>query len=317
MRQPSVIVVGSLNHDIMVAAPDRPRKGETVMGERWWPKAGGKGGNQAVEAALAGASVRMIGAVGDDDFGAALLANLARAGVDSSGVRVLPGAASGMSVAIVDAGGDYGAVVVPGANLLVDPDVLRPETFAGAEVLVLQNEVPEPVNLAAARAARAAGARVILNAAPARDLDPALGDLVDVLVCNAVEAEMLGAGPVSSLVAAERAARILHARFRAVVVTAGGSGVAGADGEGAFAKGARSVDVESTHGAGDCFVGVMAARLAAGASLRDAVKAANEAAAALVATPESRRAERLPVRAHTDPARATAAETQGETHGIR
>jgi ribokinase len=294
MRTPSVVVVGSLHHDIMVAAPDRPRKGETVIGTAWWPKAGGKGGNQAVEAAIAGASVRMAGAVGDDAFGAALLANLDRVGIDRGAVAVLAGVPSGMSVAVVDAGGDYGAVVVSGANWRIDPAALGPGLFDGADVLLLQNEVPEEVNLAAARAARAAGARVILNAAPARDLPPALSDLVDILVVNAVEAEMLGAGPVSGLAAAERAARILATRFPAVIVTAGGSGVAGADGDGVFARGARSVPVESAHGAGDCFVGVLAARLGAGADLRTAVADANAAAARLVATPESRRAERLP-----------------------
>jgi len=106
---PVVVVVGSLHYDIMVDAPDRPRKGETVTGLAWRPKFGGKGGNQAVAAATAGADVRMVGAVGDDDFGRFLLANLSSAGVDASRVARIDGRASGMSVAISDSSGDYGA----------------------------------------------------------------------------------------------------------------------------------------------------------------------------------------------------------------
>src|SRR3954451_14540603 len=121
--QPVIVVVGSLHYDIMVDAPDRPRKGETVAGHAWRPKFGGKGGNQAVAAARAGAKVRMAGAVGDDEFGRFLLGALG-GGVDASRVARLSGTGSGMSVAISDASGDYGAVIVSGANLLVDPSAL-------------------------------------------------------------------------------------------------------------------------------------------------------------------------------------------------
>src|SRR5436190_23136953 len=118
--KPIIVVVASLHFDIMVDAPDRPRKGETVTGFAWRPKFGGKGGNQAVAAAKAGAEVRMAGAVGADEFGRFLLEALGAGGVDASRVARLPGARSGMSVAISDAGGDYGAVIVSGANLLAD-----------------------------------------------------------------------------------------------------------------------------------------------------------------------------------------------------
>src|SRR4051812_28918268 len=111
-NKPVVVVAGSLHYDIMGDAPDRPRKGETVTGYAWRPKFGGKGGNQAVAAAKAGAEVRMAGAVGDDEFGGFLLAALSAGGVDGSRVARLPKAGSGMSVAIADASGDYGAVIV-------------------------------------------------------------------------------------------------------------------------------------------------------------------------------------------------------------
>ena len=116
-RVSAVVVVGSLHYDIMVDAPDRPRKGETVVGLSWSPKFGGKGGNQALAAKGQGVPTAMVGAVGGDDFGAALLAGLDRGGVDRSAVATLSSVGSGMSVAIFDAEGDYGAVIVSGSNL--------------------------------------------------------------------------------------------------------------------------------------------------------------------------------------------------------
>jgi ribokinase len=119
---PAVVVVGSLHYDIMVDAPDRPRKGETIAGRSGAPKFGGKGGNQAVAARRQGVPTDMVGAVGDDSFGTALLAGLDRAKVDRKNVAVLSGIGSGMSVAIFDNDGDYGAVIVSGANLAIAPD---------------------------------------------------------------------------------------------------------------------------------------------------------------------------------------------------
>ena len=142
---PAVIVVGSLHYDIMVDAPDRPRKGETIAGRRWSPKFGGKGGNQAVAARRQGVPTAMVGAVGDDSFGAALLAGLDRAKVDRTNVAVLSGVGSGMSVAIFDDDGDYGAVIVSGANLAIAPDQAGMDLLSQGKVLVLQNEIPEVV----------------------------------------------------------------------------------------------------------------------------------------------------------------------------
>ncbi|UVK56514.1 ribokinase [Mesorhizobium sp. AR02] len=288
-----VTVFGSLHYDIMVDAPDRPRKGETVTGHAWHPKCGGKGGNQAVSAARAGARSAMIGAVGDDDFGRALLANLDRGGVDRRFVRVAAGAGSGMSVAIFDAGGDYGAVIVSGSNLtLGDADITcASETIAQTAVLLLQNEVPEAASIAAARAVKAQGGRVLLNAAPARKLSEDLIALVDVLVVNAIEAEFLaGTAVVETLDGAAQAARLLVDLCPVAIVTAGGEGVACCDRTGdAFALPAISVKLVSTHGAGDEFVGALAAALSRGEGMRAAVTVANAASALLVSTPEAER----------------------------
>ena len=277
---PVVLVVGSLHHDIMVEAPRLPRPDETAVGRRWWPKFGGKGGNQAVAAAAAGVRARMAGAVGRDGFGDFLTAALDAGGVDRRFVVALEGVGSGMSVAVVEDGGDYAATIVSGANLRIDPAALEDVAlWDGVAVLVLQNEVPEAVNLAAARAARARGVRVVLNAAPARELPREIEGLVDLLVVNAVEAEMMGAGVVDGLEAAARAAEVLAGRFAGVVVTAGGRGLAARAAGVALALPAVPVAVVSTHGAGDCFTGTLAAELAQGAGLEAACRAAAEAAA--------------------------------------
>jgi ribokinase len=282
---PAVIVVGSLHYDIIVDAPDRPRKGETIAGRRWSPKFGGKGGNQAAAARRQGVPTAMVGAVGDDSFGAALLAGLDRAQVDRTNVAVLSGIGSGMSVAIFDDDGDYGAVIVSGANLAIAPGQAGNDLLSQGKVLVLQNEIPEVVNEAVARHARDLGLPTILNAAPARPFTSGLPDLVDILVVNAIEAEMMGGGHVSSLEAAASAAERLAARFKSVVVTAGGDGVV------YFERSSPSVKlpgikvvVESTHGAGDAFVGTLAARMAVGDPIDIALSIANREAAKLVST---------------------------------
>jgi ribokinase len=285
---PAVVVFGSLHYDIIVKGPARPRKGETVTGSAWNPACGGKGGNQAVSAAKAGVRSAMIGAVGDDEFGGALTANLATNAVELNHVRVIKGAASGMSVAIFDSEGDYGAVIVSGSNLqLGQADVQQAASlFQAGNVLVLQNEVPDAANVLAASAMKRAGGMVVLNAAPVRDLSPELADLVDVLVVNAVEAEALAGGAeVNTLDDSIAAARVLAKTFSVAVVTAGGAGVAYAkcDGEEATIP-AIKVKLVSTHGAGDEFIGVLAAQLLCGESIKASLSAANQAAAILVSS---------------------------------
>ncbi len=286
---PAVVVFGSLHYDIIVKGPARPRKGETVTGSAWNPACGGKGGNQAVSAAKHGARAVMIGAVGDDNFGRAMLANLDHYKVERDHVRVIDGEGSGMSVAIFDSEGDYGAVIVSGSNLrLGTQDVeAAASLFCGGNVLVLQNEVPDQANVFAAAAMKRAGGNVILNAAPVRELSSDLAALVDVLVVNAVEAEALAGGSeIETLDQALVAARILSSQFPSAVVTAGGAGVAYAQkigSEGVLP--AIKVKLVSTHGAGDEFIGVLAAELLKGEAMGRALARANEAAAALVSSP--------------------------------
>lgn len=290
---PLVTVFGSLHYDIAVFGPGRPRKGETVIGSSWHPKCGGKGGNQAVSAARTGVATAMIGAVADDEFGHALVANLEQRKVDSRFVRRDAARSTGMSVAIFDAEGDYGAVIVSGSNLtLGDTDIAAAaDVIDRTTILVLQSEVPDSANVAAARAVKRAGGRVLINAAPARLLSEDLQSAIDIIVVNAIEAEMLAAVPVvETLEGALVAAKLLAKSYEQAVVTAGGAGVAYADANGVeIVIEAVKIKVESTHGAGDEFIGVLAAELASGMDIEKCLRRANEAAAKLVSTPESQR----------------------------
>ena len=277
-----VSIVGSLHLDIMVAAPRLPGRDETLIGSSWHYKCGGKGGNQAVAAARFGARTAFGGQTGQDDFGARLRANLVSAGVDISHVDLDPCQGSGMSVAISEAAGEYGAVVVSGANLTIDPSTIatRWAPLWDAKVLLLQNEVPEAVSLTAAECARATGARVILNAAPARAMSPEFLGLIDVLIVNRVEAAMLSGEDDPA-----RALAGLHSASRDVILTRGGEGLMG------MTREARRIDIAalpvklvSSHGAGDCFCGALAARIAIGDDLEAACRFANEAAGRFVST---------------------------------
>jgi ribokinase len=268
-----ILVCGALHLDVIVSAPHLPRLDETVTGHAVRYALGGKGGNQALAAARMGASVAMAGRVGDDAAAERLLAALADGGVDTASVQRGPGA-SGMSVAIEDASGGYGAVIVSGANRLIVPEAVT--VPPGTGFILLQNEVLDAVNLSVAARARAAGARVILNAAPARALAANLLGLVDLLVVNRVEAgDLTGRADDPA-----GAARDLAARGpAAVLVTLGAEGVLLWDGAAAHSPG-HAVKVVSTHGAGDAFLGALVAAWDRGADLRAAI-AFGQAAAAL------------------------------------
>ena len=282
----SVFVCGSLHLDVIVGAPHLPRLDETVVGTEVTHAFGGKGGNQAVAAARMGARTTMAGRVGSDAFGTQLLTALASSDVDHSQVLTTQGA-SGMSVAIIEPTGDYGAVIVSAANLEIDPE--RVTIPPGTSILILQNEIPEAVNIAVANKAREAGAQVILNAAPARPMGSDMLALVDILIVNAIEAaDMLGVSD-ADLDPWGAARDLAKLGPNKIIVTLGGRGLVIFDDEAALYPG-HKVTLISTHGAGDAFIGALGARLAQGVPLNDASAFAQAAAALHVSTPVDQRA---------------------------
>ena len=288
MAAPLVLVAGSLHYDVVVEAERLPALDETLPGQGVRYLCGGKGGNQAIAAARHGAATAFAGAVGDDASGRTLLANLEAAGVDCAQVAVLAAESSGMSVAIVTQEGDYGAVIVSAANLATEAEAI--EIPAGLRFLLLQNEIPEEANALLARKARAAGAKVVLNAAPARPFESDLLSLVDILIVNRPEAAAIAGRLLQTVGDAIDAATELSSRARDAIVTLGGEGAvlapAGAE---ARHRAAYEVDIHSTHGAGDAFVGALAARLASDEGLGGALDYAQAAAALHVSrTPEQR-----------------------------
>jgi ribokinase len=286
-NRPVILVAGSLHHDVIVTAPALPRPDQTLAGTAVRTAFGGKGGNQAAAAARAGAEVHMAGAVGSDEAAMVLRQALDVAGVRRAAVQTHPGA-SGMSVAIELPDGGYGAVIVSGANLAFQPQAVAiPKACA---LLLLQSEIPAEANLALAERARTACLRVILNAAPARPVAPALLATLDLLVVNRGEAADL-LGEAEPGLDPLKAASALRAKGpKAVIVTLGADGLILDEGGTARHCPARKVQVISTHGAGDAFIGALAAEWARGAPLAQAAAFGQAAAALHVSLPLDRRA---------------------------
>jgi ribokinase len=276
MPESEVVVVGSLNQDITVAADRRPEGGETVLGRSVATASGGKGANQAVAAARAGAPVAMVGCVGADAAGEALLAGLRAAGVDPAGVRELDDTPSGTALIVVDAAGENSIVVVPGANARLSAAAVE-QAIPGTRPLVLaQLEVPEEAVVAAARVA----GRFVLNASPVRPLPPALLEAADPLIVNAGEAAAITGSDATDPVTLAAAAHALG--VRSIVITLGGRGARWSTGEWTIARPAPAVEVVDTTGAGDVFAGTLAAQLSRGADPEGALAAAVDAGAAAV-----------------------------------
>jgi ribokinase len=271
-----VVVVGSANMDLVGIAPRLPRPGETVLGDDFVMGPGGKGGNQATAAARAGASCAFLGAIGSDAFGVTLKARLTASGVDTRHVRTAYGA-SGVAVVMVDRAGENSIIVSPGANgTFTGLDDAETAVIAAADVLLCQLEIPVATVTAAARAARAAGARVVLNAAPAMPLPAELLDHVDVLIVNEVEAQTITG-------ATRDDPAPLLAAVRRVVLTLGSEGAWYGDRDGRSAR-VPAFDVRpvDSTAAGDAFTGAFAVAWGEGRDVVDAVRWACAAGAACV-----------------------------------
>jgi len=289
-NRPRVTVLGSLNMDISVTVPRLPEPGATVLGSAARFTPGGKGANQAVAAARLGASVRLAGCVGDDDFGRRLLAALADEGVDAGAVRTVTGTPTGLAMISVDRAGENLITVAPGANHEVSGDQAAAAAGHDDDILVICAEIPVPA-IRSALQARPPGSRCVLNLAPAPERAAALvasaGENLDWLVVNETEAAAVLGRPVSGLADAARAAgQLVAAGTRHAVVTAGAHGAALAQGaESAQVIKAFPVEAVDTVGAGDTFVGALAVALAAGVPAAEAVRAAAAAGATAATRP--------------------------------
>lgn len=288
MSRPEIVVVGSLNMDLVARAPHLPVPGETVAGQAFATVAGGKGANQAVASVRLGALTAMIGCIGDDAFGAHLRAGLESDGIDCRGVRTVAGASSGVALIVVDDTGRNGIVVVPGANGQLAPaDVdAHQELIAGARVVVLQLETPLATVEHAARQARSLGKTVVLNPAPARHLPEGLLACADFLVPNEIEAAAMSGIAVGSVETAIEAGRKLRkAGAGTVLVTLGSKGVVEVGPGAARHYPARQVEAVDTTAAGDTFIGGLCAALVHGRPLPVAIGFAQAAAAISVTRP--------------------------------
>jgi ribokinase len=270
-----ILVIGSLNMDLVARCQQLPRTGQTVFGTDFFTAAGGKGANQAVAAARLGARVAMTGCVGNDQFGRDLVAGLQRDGVCCDAVQTVAHP-TGTALITIDAGGANTIVVISGANGACDT-ALVDRALAGADgpgILLLQHEIPEDVNAHAIRAARKAGWFIVLNPAPARPVTPTLLPLIDIIVPNETEAAAL----TGSDDAHEAVRHLVALGARAALITLGGAGALYCDAGGELHCPAVEVQAIDTTAAGDAYIGALAAALAEHRGVADSLGFAAAAA---------------------------------------
>lgn len=278
----TVFVLGSINLDAVARVDDLPRPGETVAGTSLELFLGGKGANQAVAAARMGAATRLMGAVGGDDSGKSLKASLAGYGVQVADVLELSGVPTGQAHVWVANNAENMIVVTAGANALVTPQQVGSTPLEGQRVLLCQLETPATAIEALFRTGAAKGALRVLNAAPALPQGAALFPLTDILILNQTELATyakLDREPVRLEDVSVSARKLMSRPDQTIIVTLGSAGVAAVRRDEAFLVEGKKVKAVDTVGAGDCFCGSLAAALASGMDLREAVELANGAAA--------------------------------------
>ena len=274
-----VVVVGSINMDIVIEAAHLPVPGETVLGGDYQTYPGGKGANQAVAAAKLGAETTMIGAVGADAFGKALTMNLASYGIRTEAVMHKTDTTSGIALIAIDKRSRDNTIIVSGGanrQLTVEDMTFAVDIIKAADVLICQLEIPLDAVQAALKIAKNHGVITMLNAAPMCELPDALLALVDHLIVNETEAQQLSGYPINELEDIEQASAILLGKgIDKIVLTMGGKGANVVDAEHRHYLPAFPVNVLDTVGAGDAFVGAYAVAIAQGRSLTEALKFGN------------------------------------------
>ena len=281
--EPTVVVIGSINMDLVVRTAVLPGPGQTVPGRKFTSTPGGKGANQAVAAARLGARVHMIGKVGSDNFAEHLLMCMNKNQVDTSAVVVAEGISSGLAIVMVDSQGKNSICVVAGANGQMQPDdlIAQEELIARAKVVVLQLELPVPTVLQAIRLARKHGVKTVLDPAPAAADTPTELLKVDIITPNHIEAGMMAGEPIADVRSAKTvAAALVSEGPEAVVVTIGEKGAVLVDKSDRIRHfPAPKVGIVDTTAAGDAFTGALSVAIARDEKLSDAIRYANAAGA--------------------------------------
>jgi ribokinase len=277
-----IFVVGSINRDLVVYADRLPRPGETILGDRFQQFPGGKGANQAVAASRLGAAVHLIGNVGADPFGKAMLDFLAGENIDTSGIAILDMASTGIALITVDSASENSIVVAAGANMVWQTWDLARLKIERRDVVVSQFEIPLEIIESVFARAKEIGATTILNPAPVKPVSERILRNVDYLVANEIELEALSGLTVNpdDRASVYAAMAKLHERGPlAIVATLGPRGAFVSSPAGRYEAKGYKVDAVDATGAGDCFIGGFAASLAKSDSVPDAIEFANKAAA--------------------------------------
>jgi len=278
-----VAVIGSLNYDIIVKQQRMPDKGETFIADTLIQGPGGKGANQAAQCAKLGMPTVMIGKVGQDRFGDALVGSLAAIGVDTSCIKRI--GSTGIGVVHVMPDGDYYSSIIKGANELITIQDIEDiaEKLQETSYIILQQEIPQQVTEYVIGRFKDSSTQIVLNNAPARTIPRDILQFVDVLVVNESEASHMAGKPVKTIAEAADIGKELHSMTEStVIVTLGKEGSIAVDGKGSNYFPAKRVDAVDATGAGDSFIGALVYGLSEGYALEECMKLATEVSAITV-----------------------------------
>ncbi|USK30750.1 ribokinase [Bacillus sp. CMF21] len=280
--QAQIVVVGSINMDLVVKTPRIALEGETIIGDGFSTMPGGKGANQAVAASRLGAQVKMVGCVGDDRYGRELLAHFEEENIGTEYVTTISGQSTGVAMITVNESGENSIVVAPGANARMTPSYVREaeNVIRSADMLLVQLEIPMDAVEEAVKVANRHRVPVILNPAPARQMSDVLLKQIDILTPNETEGKIIVTGRAESDASIEEVMSHLISRgVKRVVMTLGGEGAAYSESGAYRLMRAHKVETVDTTGAGDSFNAGLGVYLAEGGTLEEAVRFAQKAAA--------------------------------------